>query len=348
MKVSEMTTMLRIDGTHGEGGGQVLRTALGLSVVTGTPFAIDAIRAQRKKPGLQRQHLTAVLAAARVGCAKVQGAELGSMSVVFEPGACVGGEHEFAIGTAGSTMLVLQTILPALWAADGPATITLTGGTHNPMAPPYDFLQQAFAPLVHRMGASLELQLDRHGFFPAGGGQVRARTAPAAWTPLELLDEATEREELHAQILISNLHPGVAEREVHQLRRALDLRPHQIDVVDVAAAGPGNAVIVRVPFGTHSEIVTRLGERGVLAEHVARRAAKDVVALRKSHAPVGEHLADQLLIPMALCGSGAFRTVEPSLHTRTNAEIIEMFLPVSFRMTEDAARGNWVIEVKGR
>ncbi|MFK7742055.1 MAG: RNA 3'-terminal phosphate cyclase [Planctomycetota bacterium] len=341
------TKMIRIDGTHGEGGGQVLRTALGLSVVTGTPFAIDNIRARRSKPGLKRQHLTAVLAAARVGSARVEGADLGSLAITFAPQTCSAGTYEFAIGTAGSTTLVLQTVLPALWAADGPSTVRLTGGTHNPMAPPYDFLKRTFAPVAHRMGASLELNLDRHGFFPAGGGELRARIAPAAWTPIELLDKPSP-DEVTAQILISNLHARVGNRERDALRRELELRPDQVDIVDVDAAGPGNAIIVRVPLGVVEEVVTQFGERGVLAEHVAQRAAKQVKALQASTAPVGEHLADQLLIPMALAGAGAFRTVEPSLHTRTNAEIIERFLPVSFSFVEDEAAKSWVVEVKAR
>jgi len=339
--------MIRIDGKQGEGGGQVLRTALGLSLVTGTPFAIDAIRGNRKKPGLQRQHLTGVLAAARVGSARVEGAELGSLAITFSPQTCNAGHYEFAIGTAGSTSLVLQAILPALWAADGPSTVRLSGGTHNPMAPPFDFLKKTFAPVVHRMGAPLELQLDRHGFFPAGGGEVRARTSPAAWTPIELLD-TPEPAEVTAQILMANLHPRVANRECTELRRKLDLHAGQVDIVDVDSAGPGNAILCHVQLGVVDEVITQLGERGVLAEHVAARAARQTKALVESRAPVGEHLADQLLIPMAMAGAGAIRTVEPSLHTRTNAEIIELFLPVTFTFVEDTTAGNWIIEVQPR
>jgi RNA 3'-terminal phosphate cyclase (ATP) len=170
--------VLTIDGAHGEGGGQVLRTALGLAIVTGQPITLVDIRARRKKPGLQRQHLTAVQAAAAVGAASVAGAELGSTRLEFCPSALCSGHHRFAIGTAGSATLVLQTVLPALWAADGPSTIELSGGTHNPMAPPFDFLAQAFAPIVRRMGAGLDLELLRHGFFPAGGGSFLT-TAPS-------------------------------------------------------------------------------------------------------------------------------------------------------------------------
>lgn len=339
--------MLRIDGDVGEGGGQVLRTALGLSVLTQTPFAIDRIRAGRKKPGLQRQHLTAVQAAARVGCARVVGAELGSLAITFEPKALQAGTFEFAIGSAGSTTLVLQTVLPALWGASELSTVKVSGGTHNPMAPPFDFLKKTFAPVVHRMGAGLEMQLERHGFYPAGGGQLRARIAPASWTPIELLD-APNPDEVTAQILCSDMHPRVGHREQTALRRALDLRADQVDIIDVDAAGPGNVIMLTVQLGVVEEVVTQLGERGVLAEHVADRAAKQAKALLDAKVPVGEHLADQLLIPMAMAKAGAFRTVTPSLHTQTNAQIIEKFLPVKFAMREDERAGNWVIEVSSK
>ena len=204
--------MLRIDGSEGEGGGQVLRSALALSVVTGTPVAIDGIRARRKKPGLQRQHLTAVQAAARIGCAEVEGAQLGSGSIVFSPHGCVGGHHEFAIGTAGSTTLVLQTILPALWAADGPSTVRLKGGTHNPMSPPFDFLERSFAGAMARMGAGLELQLHRHGFFPAGGGEITATVTPARWRSIDLMEAAGDPL-VQPRILFSSLPRNVADRE---------------------------------------------------------------------------------------------------------------------------------------
>ena len=342
-----VSEMLKIDGMTGEGGGQVLRTALGLSAVTQTPFAIEKIRAGRKKPGLQRQHLTGVMAAARVGCAHVEGAELSSTSLTFTPSACVGGTYEFAINSAGSTGLVLQTVLPALWAADEPSTVTITGGTHNPMAPPFDFLKKTFAPIMHRCGAGLELQLDRHGFYPAGGGKIRARIAPASWLPLKLMSYPKPAE-VTAQILCSGLHPRVGERESKSVRRAFDLRPSQVDIVDIDAAGPGNAIMINVQLGKVEEVVTQMGERGVLAEHVARTAIKEAKSLIDGNVLVGEHLADQLLIPMAMTGSGAFRTVTPSLHTQTNAQIIEMFLPVKFSMREDEAAGNWVVEVVPR
>ena len=163
--------MLLIDGSQGEGGGQILRTALGLSLVTGTAFRIEKIRAGRAKPGLLRQHLTAVNAATVIGDALVDGAELGSPALVFRPRSVRPGAYRFAVGTAGSASLVLQTVLPPLLTAGASSILTLEGGTHNPWAPPFDFLARAFLPLLERMGAPVRAAIQRYGFYPAGGGQ---------------------------------------------------------------------------------------------------------------------------------------------------------------------------------
>src|SRR5215831_445162 len=170
--------MLKIDGSLGEGGGQVLRTSLALSALTGQPFEIEKIRASRKKPGLMRQHLTSVQAAARVCNAHVEGAAISSQSLRFAPGPAVAGVYEFQVGTAGSATLVLQTVLPPLLLARGPSRVVVEGGTHNPLAPPFDFLERSFLPLIQRMGPSVELELRRPGFFPAGGGRFHAKIKP--------------------------------------------------------------------------------------------------------------------------------------------------------------------------
>src|SRR5216684_863631 len=171
-------SMIVIDGSQGEGGGQVLRTSLALSLVTGKPFRIENIRAKREKPGLLRQHLTAVNAATKVSDAAVEGAQLGATTLTFVPRAVRSGDYRFAIGTAGSTTLVLQTILLPLAIAAEPSTLAIEGGTHNPHALPFEFLENAFIPLLRRMGAGVELELVRPGFYPAGGGEIRVRITP--------------------------------------------------------------------------------------------------------------------------------------------------------------------------
>ena len=171
--------IITIDGSQGEGGGQILRTSVGLSAVSGKSIRIEHIRAGREKPGLMRQHLTAMKAAAEICDAEMIGAELGSSTLQFRPGAVRPGVYEFRIGTAGSATLVLQTILPALIQADAPSEILIEGGTHNQWAPPFDYLQRVFLPLLNRMGPTVEAKLERYGFFPAGGGRIHVTIQPA-------------------------------------------------------------------------------------------------------------------------------------------------------------------------
>ena len=171
--------MITIDGSEGEGGGQVVRSALALSLATGQPFSIDNIRARRPKPGLMRQHLTAVEAACRISGATCDGAAVGSSRLTFTPGKAMAGSYSFAIGTAGSTGLVLQTLLPALMSADAPSTLVIEGGTHNPHAPPFDFIAQTYLPLIGHFGPRVTAKLERHGFYPAGGGRITVDIKPA-------------------------------------------------------------------------------------------------------------------------------------------------------------------------
>ncbi|HWQ93565.1 MAG TPA: RNA 3'-terminal phosphate cyclase, partial [Clostridia bacterium] len=216
--------MITIDGSQGEGGGQILRTSLALSLVTGQPFRMERIRAKRRKPGLLKQHLTAVEAAKTVGCAQVEGAVLNSQTLAFQPGPVTPGNYRFAVGTAGSATLVLQTVLPALLTAAGHSTLTLEGGTHNPMAPPFDFLARSFIPQIQRMGPSVELELRRHGFFPAGGGRFHARIAPAKkLSRLDLLERGAIRSR-QACVLLSKLPEHVAQRELAVVRDELNWR----------------------------------------------------------------------------------------------------------------------------
>ena len=205
--------MLRIDGSFGEGGGQILRSSLALSLVTGRPFVIENIRANRKKPGLRRQHLSAVMAAAEVSQAQVEGAAIGSMRLTFRPGTVRPGNYTFDVGSAGSTTLVLQTVLPALLLAEGESNLTLRGGTHNPMAPPFDFLTKSYLPLVNRLGPTVEARLIRPGFYPVGGGEFTVHIQPARQLGrLELIDRG-EILAHRVRVLLANLPRHIAERE---------------------------------------------------------------------------------------------------------------------------------------
>jgi RNA 3'-terminal phosphate cyclase (ATP) len=337
--------MIEIDGTIGEGGGQILRSALGLSLVTGTPFRIQNIRAKRKKPGLMRQHLTCVQAATRIGCAKVDGDTIGSTTLTFEPGSrqpggIEGGNFHFAIGTAGSTSLVLQAVLPALLVARGPSRIVIEGGTHNPWAPPYDFLVHAFLPLLARMGADVQIELERPGFFPAGGGRIAVTVQPigaGGWKPLHLPERgAPQRREAIAYV--ANLPESVAKRELKVIGRKLQFESRELLVRELPnSQGPGNMVSIVVASEHVTEVFTGFGELGKPAENVAGEAVHHAKEYLKSDAPVGRYLADQLLLPMAMAGAGSFRALPLSRHTRTNIQVVEMFLPVAVRH-DDADR----------
>jgi len=329
--------MITIDGSEGEGGGQILRTSLALSLVTGQPFRMERIRARRQKPGLLRQHLTAVEAAKTVGCADVAGAEMNSQMLEFRPGPVTPGNYRFAVGTAGSGTLVLQTVLPALLTASDRSTLTIEGGTHNPLAPPFDFLARSFMPLIHRMGPSVELELRRPGFYPAGGGRFHARIEPAKRLSALALNERGAIQSRRAKVWLSKLTPEIADRELAVVREELRWSAEECSIENVPhPKGPGNAVVLEIQTEHVTAIFTGFGERGRPAEEVAREAVTSAKAWLQAEVPVDEYLADQLLLPIALAGSGSFRTTKPSLHTTTNADVINRFLPIRIGMQQES------------
>jgi RNA 3'-terminal phosphate cyclase (ATP) len=346
MTSTHASDWITIDGSQGEGGGQVLRTSLALSLLTGRPFAISKIRAGRRKPGLLRQHHAAVAAAARVGRAETDGAELGSTHLRFRPSAVEAGDSTFSIGIAGSATLVLQTVLPALLLADAPSRLTLEGGTHNPFAPPFDFLERTLLPLLGRMGAKVEAKLERPGFYPAGGGRLSVAVTPCPrLDPLELLDRGAVRRVSAVARVAGGLPTSIADRELREVSRRLSIGRDDLRVESVTdSAGPGNVLLVDVESDALTEVFSGFGTRGVSAEAVAGSVADEVEGYLRSEGPVGVHLADQLLVPMAVAGGGEFRTPPPTLHTITNVGVVRVFLDTPIRMEEESPR-TWRVEV---
>lgn len=326
--------VIEIDGAIG--GGQVLRSALSLSMVTGRALRIKNIRAKRSKPGLLRQHLTSVLAAAEVCQAKIEGAELGSQQLMFEPGAIRGGDYRFAIGSAGSCTLVLQTLLPALLHAPHASRVTISGGTHNPMAPPSDTLERAWLPLLRRMGAQVELQLLRHGFVPAGGGELTLFVQPSPLQPLHLPQRGKLLEQ-QATALIAGVPWSVAERELERVAKRLGFTAEQLQVSQLDPEhGPGNVLLLAFACEHVTEVFSGFGQSSLRAEIVADRVIDQARAWLNSEAAVAEHLADQLLLPMALAGGGSFSTPRLTDHLRSNIAVIERFLPVRIDCQQQA------------
>jgi RNA 3'-terminal phosphate cyclase (ATP) len=334
---------LEIDGAMGEGGGQVLRSALALSVITRRAVRFTRIRANRRKPGLARQHLTAVRAAATISGAKVTGVTVGSTVLTFEPAGVYPGHHRFAVGTAGSTTLVLQTILWPLLCADEPSVLTIEGGTHNPLAPTFDFLDRTLAPVLRRMGAELTLTLHRHGFYPAGGGRIEARLSPSQLVPLQLLERGPIRRR-QATAIVAQLPVKIANRELGVVKSELLWTPEELRAERVDSDGPGNVITLELEHDATTTVVTAIGAKGVPAERVATTAIEELRRFEAADVPVDEHLADQLLLPLALAGGGTLRTLPPTLHTRTNAALIELFLPVKFTLRE-LEGGAWQVAV---
>jgi RNA 3'-terminal phosphate cyclase (ATP) len=322
--------MIEIDGSAGEGGGQVVRTSLTLAMSTASPITIRNIRARRRNPGLRAQHLAAVHAAAAICGARIEGAGIASTALSFVPGALNPGHYAIDVGTAGSTMLVLQTILPALSLCSAPSQVLLRGGTHNPRAPTFEFIQQAYLPLLARLGYRAEISLERHGFYPRGGGAVRASIEPLRQASRLDLREPGPVESRSARVLLARLPSHIAQRELGVLRRRLGLHPDACSIDIVTAPSAGNTLHVRLDCGNVTTLFCGFGVRGVPAETIAARVADEVERYLAAEVALDSHLADQILVPLALAAGGRFSTLTPSGHTETNAAVIQHFLPVDY------------------
>jgi RNA 3'-terminal phosphate cyclase (ATP) len=317
--------MIELDGAQGEAGGQVLRSALALSICTQQPFRMTNIRIHRDMPGLLRQHLAAINAAADLANADTSGAQLGSREVAFRPRQCRSGQYAFEVGAGGSCSLILQTVLPVLLLADGPSTVRITGGTHHNNAPPFDFLQRALIPVLERMSAQVKLGLSGFGFPPQGSGGMHIDILPSTLTSISI-HERGARISHFAEAYVAGLPADVAQRELATIGRCLHWGTDQLHVQALPpTVGRANAISVTLAYQHITEVFTGFNEPGVRAETVAQNVASEVERYLIDSAPIGPHLADQLLLPMALCGSGSFTTSVPSAHFRSNAFVIEQF-----------------------
>ena len=325
-----MPEILRIDGSEGEGGGQILRTALALSMIAGRPFEIVNLRAGRRKPGLRPQHLACVKASATVCSAEVAGAAIGSRTLRFAPGAVRPGTHRFDIRTAGSTSLVLHTLALPLALCGARSILTISGGTHVPFSPAFHYLARQWEPLMRRLGLEVELTLNRAGYYPEGGGEIRARIQPAASIKPLSLGPRGPLESLEGTSAVSGLPRSIAERQRRRARHRLEAEGLHagIELRDLPSPGKGTFLLLLARHeGGGRGCWCALGALGKRAETVADEACDALLDFLATRGAVDKHAADQLLLPLALAaGPSQFPVPEVTSHLVTNARIIERFV----------------------
>ena len=340
--------LVTLDGSHGEGGGQILRTALSLSLLTGKPFRITRIRANREKPGLRPQHLTAVQAAAALGRAEVRGAAVGARELTFHPASYEPRDLTIDIGTAGSTSLVLQTLhLPLAIRATDPVRVMLTGGTFNPKAPAFPFLETTWRAHLAAMGFPIALTMPEAGFHPRGGGRLDAWIEPGKPRALHRATRGPLRR-IHGVAGVANLRPDIAERM--RARAIARLAEHgltaEITLADWRSPGQGAAIALCVEHeGIAPATFVGLGERGKPSEVVADEAVMELLAFESvDQGAVDPHSADQIVLPLALApGQSNYTVTEITDHLRTNVATIQAFLDREITIEEPTeGRPGWV------
>jgi RNA 3'-terminal phosphate cyclase (ATP) len=332
--------MTRIDGSHGEGGGQILRTALSLSALLGLPVTIENIRSNRPKPGLRPQHLTAVKALKEICCAEVEGLAIDSRRIVFRPGRVKPGNYFFDVGTAGSVTLILQALLLPLALVSGPSRIRLRGGTHVPWSPPYQYLSEVFLPTLGGMGIKTTSRLERWGWYPKGGGEMEIDIHPAEVLTGLVLDKPWEPDRLNILCASSNLPGHILEREKNSIGARLQPQGFKAHykIQEGASIGQGNMVFIATRKGPATAGFSSLGARGKPAEQVAEEAVNSFFSFLDSGAAVDEHLGDQLLPYLALApGRSEILVQGVSSHLRTNLWVVNQFMPS--RLTLEGEQG---------
>ncbi|MEZ0247935.1 MAG: RNA 3'-terminal phosphate cyclase [Thermoproteus sp.] len=330
---------VRIDGSYGEGGGQILRTSLALSGLLLKPMEIYNIRAKRKNPGLQRQHLTAVMATAAITNAEIRGGEIGSTRLLFVPKELKCGDFSFDIGTAGSISLVIQTVLPLLAFSSCRSKVVIRGGTDVPLAPPIDYLNGVTLRLLRLMGLNATITLVRRGHYPRGGGLVELAVEPVAKLKPVVWERRGEVVKIGGVSHSVNLPRHVAERQARAAEEQLKRLgvPIEISIENRQdGLGPGSGIVLWAE--TDAGLVLgadALGEKGKPAEAVGREAAEKLLREVSSGGALDSHMGDMIMIYMALAdGAGRSSVSELTMHAKTNAYVIEQFLPVKFVLSE--------------
>ena len=328
--------MITIDGSFGEGGGQILRTSLSLAAITGTDVHFENIRACRPKPGLMRQHLACAKAVAEICGGELEGGELNSQQLTLKPGKIYGGDYRFVIGSAGNTLLLAQTVIPVLLFADKPSTVVLEGGTYTTKAPVYDFFERVYLPCLRKMGLEVSCRMDRIGFYPAGGGKVTLSVKPArVWGKLSLSERGDLRN-ARVTTIGSGLDESILSDELKIFQAGLvDMLKFHSEKKNVKCDGSGNVLIAELEYDNLTEIFSACGSYGVSRVSVARNAVTDAKQYLKNNWVVGQYLADQLMLPMAVGAGGDYLTGKPTKHSETNRDVIRKFLDMDIKFIKD-------------
>ena len=328
--------MKTINGSFGEGGGQILRTSLSLSAITGMDMHIKHIRANRPKPGMMRQHLACAKAVAEICGGELEGAELSSQELVLRPGKIRGGSFHFAIGSAGSTILLAQAVLPVLLFADEPSEVILEGGTYNTTdSPCFDFFKRVYLPCLSAMGLDVEARMERIGFCPVGGGRIVLSVKPArGWKTFSLCERGDFRN-AWVTALGSRLDESILHDELRIFQDEMaDTLEFKASAQSVEADGSGNVLFAELEYGNLTELFAICGKFGVTRKTVAQRVAGMTRQYLENNWVAGLFLADQLLLPMTLGAGGVFLTGRPTLHSETNREVIRQFLDVDIKFND--------------
>lgn len=338
--------MIKIDGSHGEGGGQILRTSIALSALTGTEAQIDNIRANRPKPGLAPQHLTAIKALKEICNADVEGLKVGETSILFEPNEISHGDYSFDVGTAGSVSLVLQGILPVLALTPGESNIKITGGTDVKWSPPVDYLRFVLFPVLRKMGINVWMDVVDRGYFPKGGGTIEVYIeGTPELDPIVM--HGNNKPAIKGMINITGLNKGIAERIRASAMKELSKKKYEADIqIDIRSAGASQGVGMTVWVDTRSSCIgtSILGDKGMSSEEVGKHAVQELISDISKGTGLDIHATDQILPFMAYAPGSSISVRELSEHARTNIRVIEQFL--GEKIETESSNGRWIVRSK--
>jgi len=331
-----MEKFLEIDGSFGEGGGQILRSSLTLSIITGQAFILKNIRAGRPKPGLARQHLLAVTSAAKICQGQIKGAELKSTQIQFTPGKCQPGKYHFEVATAGAMPLVLQTIAIPLALGKQESTIGFCGGTHVPWSPNFEYLTQIWCTMLGQIGIEISCKIEKAGFYPKGGGRFTVHIKPISKIRGLHLVKRKPLESFEGFCILSNLPRHIAQRETNEAIKKLKKRisvPPEFTIKEYPSLDSGNMLFFKAKFGPSVAGFSLLGKIGVSAEKVAKDLCRDFFKFLDSKEPLDKYMGDQLLLPLALSKeNSSYRVEEITQHLITNVHTIRQFMDVDIHI----------------